>query len=97
MKKLDSIEDLKYGKLNLEDIEFIEKPRPAIDEILWNFLSESYPDKEQSMSEIKEIKQYQSLYSKNKFKLDFCKDADEDLHHTLSNLLFSSDERSKRA
>ena len=38
MKKLSNLEDLKYGKLNLEDIEFIEKSRPEIDEILVNFI-----------------------------------------------------------
>tara|TARA_R110000851_G_scaffold180812_4_gene328501 strand:- start:431 stop:1087 length:657 start_codon:yes stop_codon:yes gene_type:complete len=86
MKTLNSLADLKYGKMNLEDIEFIEKTRPQIDEILWNFLSQPYPDSRETSKEIDLIKNKQDTYSKNKFKLTFCKDADEDLHHTLTNL-----------
>tara|TARA_R100000908_G_C3722147_1_gene124495 strand:+ start:297 stop:950 length:654 start_codon:yes stop_codon:yes gene_type:complete len=86
MKTLNSLADLKYGKMNIEDIEFIEKSRPQIDEILWNFISEPYPDSRETSKEIEYIKDKQEAYT-DKYKMRFCKDADEDLTHTLTKLL----------
>ena len=69
MKTLNSLADLKYGKMNLEDIEFIEKTRPQIDEILWNFLSQPYPDSRETSKEIDLIKNKQDTFYFNAFTL----------------------------
>ena len=34
MKKLNNLNDLKYGKMNIEDIEFISTPNPKLDKII---------------------------------------------------------------
>ena len=89
MKQLNNLADLKYGKVNLEDIEMTLIDAPKIDKILFNFLSEPYPNLVDTQKEITIIQETQKRFAENKDKLNFCRDADEDLHHLLTDIFES--------
>ena len=86
MKQLNNLNDLRYGQLNIEDLEFVQTAKPKLDKIISRFLNKSYPDIATTQKEIEYIKTIQKAYSEKEENLDFCKDADEDLDATMQEL-----------
>jgi hypothetical protein len=91
MKKLNSLEDLKYGRVNREDLEFLMNRDEILIGVIEKFKNEPYPEIKETKDEINLIisVQKKAMSNKNwKSYLQFCKDSDEDLHDTVSAHLY---------
>ena len=90
MKKLNSLKDLKYGKINREDLSFLMNSDEVLTEIVDKFKDFPYPETKETKEEINTIIEVQkkAMSSPNwKSYLKFSKDADEDLPDTISEHL----------
>jgi hypothetical protein len=91
MKKLNSLEDLKYGRVNREDLEFLMNRDEILIGVIEKFKNEPYPKIKETKDEIDLIISVQKKAMSNKnweSYLQFCKDSDEDLHDTVSAHLY---------
>lgn len=87
MKKLSSIKDLKYGRVNREDLEFLMNSDEILSKVIKQFKDNPYPETNETKKEIEAIISVQKKAMSNqnwKTYLNFSKDADEDLHETIS-------------
>jgi hypothetical protein len=90
MKKLNSIKDLKYGNQNREDLEFLMNHDESLSKVISQFKDFPYNDTKTTKEEIEAIiaVQKKAMSSPNwQSYLDFSKNADEDLPHTISEHL----------
>lgn len=90
MKKLNSLKDLKYGKINREDLSYLMAQDETLTKVVEQFKDFPYNDTKKTKEEIEAIiaVQKKAMASPNwKQYLEFCKDADEDLHDTISSHL----------
>lgn len=87
MKKLSSIKDLKYGRVNREDLEYLMNSDEILSKVIKQFKDNPYPETKETKKEIEAIISVQKKAMSNqnwKTYLNFSKDADEDLHETIS-------------
>lgn len=91
MKKLNSLKDLKYGRVNREDLEFLMNSDEILTKIIEKFKNEPYPDIKETKQEIDAIIAVQKKAMSNKSwesYLQFCKECDEELYDTVSEHLY---------
>lgn len=87
MKKLNSLKDLKYGKINREDLSFLMNSDETLSKVVEKFKDFPYNDTKKTKEEIETIiaVQKRAMASPNwDSYMQFCKDADEDLPDTIS-------------
>lgn len=90
MKKLNSLKDLKYGKINKEDLAFLMNSDETLTKIVEQFKKFPYPETKATKEEIATIIEVQKRAIKSpqwKSYLEFSKNADEDLPDTISEHL----------
>lgn len=94
MKPLKSLKDLKYGKVNRENLSFLMNQDDTLLEIVSKFKDIPYPDTKNTKKEIDKIIAFQKkIMSSPNWDdyYEFCKNCDEDLHDVISDYLNAMD------